>query len=71
MRLGESRTPEGMRLYAIGDVHGCDAMLAEAHEKIAADLALRPVSDHRIVHIGDYTDRGDRFRPASSSAWRG
>ena len=39
MRLGGSRTPEGMRLYAIGDVHGCDAMLAEAHEKIAADLS--------------------------------
>ncbi len=58
MRLGEARTPEGMRLYAIGDVHGCDAMLAGMHETIAADLAERPVADHRIVHIGDYTDRG-------------
>ncbi len=58
MRLGQSRTPEGMRLYAIGDVHGCDAMLAEAHDKIAADLAARPAADHRIIHVGDYTDRG-------------
>lgn len=59
MRLGESRAPEGMRLYAIGDVHGCDAMLAEMHGRIADDLAQRPVADHRIVHVGDYTDRGD------------
>ncbi|MEX0852278.1 MAG: metallophosphoesterase [Bauldia sp.] len=47
-----------MRLYAIGDVHGCDALLVEAHSKIAADLAARPAADHRIIHIGDYTDRG-------------
>ncbi len=58
MRLGQSRTPQGMRLYAIGDVHGCYDMLTETHEKIAADLAGRPVADHRIIHIGDYTDRG-------------
>jgi serine/threonine protein phosphatase 1 len=58
MRVGDARTPDGMRIYAIGDVHGCDAMLAEVHAKIAADLAARPASDHRIVHIGDYADRG-------------
>ena len=58
MRLGESRTPEGMRLYAIGDVHGCDAMLAETHAAIARDLIARPAADHRIIHVGDYTDRG-------------
>ena len=58
MRLGESRTPDGMRLYAIGDIHGCDDMLAEAHTLIAADLADSPVGDHRIIHVGDYIDRG-------------
>jgi serine/threonine protein phosphatase 1 len=58
MRLGESRSPDGMRLYAIGDIHGCDDMLAEAHTMIAADLADSPVDDHRIVHVGDYIDRG-------------
>ena len=58
MRLGESRTPAGMRLYAIGDVHGCDTMLAAMHETIARDLIDRPVADHRIIHVGDYTDRG-------------
>jgi len=58
MRLGQARTPEGLRLYAIGDVHGCDNLLAEAHRKIADDLARRPGADHRIVHVGDYGDRG-------------
>ena len=58
MRLGEAKTPDGMRLYAIGDVHGCDDLLAEAHGKIAADLAARPAADHRIIHVGDYVDRG-------------
>jgi serine/threonine protein phosphatase 1 len=47
-----------MRLYAIGDIHGCDTMLADMHARIAADLAERPVEDHRIVHVGDYIDRG-------------
>lgn len=58
MRLGQARTPEGLRLYAIGDVHGCDDLLAEAHRKIADDLARHPVPDHRIIHVGDYGDRG-------------
>jgi serine/threonine protein phosphatase 1 len=58
MRLGEAKTPEGMRLYAIGDVHGCDDLLAEAHRKAARDLAERPVGDHRNIHVGDYGDRG-------------
>ena len=56
--LGKATAPEGVRLYAIGDVHGCDAALAEMHERIAADLAARPTGDHRIIHIGDYVDRG-------------
>jgi serine/threonine protein phosphatase 1 len=47
-----------MRLYAIGDVHGMDALLAEAHRAIARDLESRPAGDHRIVHVGDYVDRG-------------
>ena len=47
-----------MRLYAIGDVHGCDDLLSEAHTMIAADLADSPVDDHRIIHVGDYIDRG-------------
>jgi serine/threonine protein phosphatase 1 len=58
MRVGEASTPDGTRVYAIGDVHGCDAMLADMHSLIAADLAANRAGDHRIIHIGDYVDRG-------------
>jgi serine/threonine protein phosphatase 1 len=60
MLLGEAQTPAGMRIYAIGDVHGCDDLLAAMHEKVFADLAARPVADHRIIHLGDYIDRGPK-----------
>lgn len=58
MRPGESTTPPGMRIYAIGDVHGCDGLLESVHQSIAADLAAQPIEDFRIIHIGDYVDRG-------------
>jgi serine/threonine protein phosphatase 1 len=58
MHLGEARTPPGMRVYAIGDVHGRDDLLEEVHGQITADRAARPTPDCRIVHIGDYVDRG-------------
>jgi serine/threonine protein phosphatase 1 len=58
MLIGEATTPAGLRLYAIGDIHGCDDKLAAVHAAIAADRAARPVPDHRIIHVGDYADRG-------------
>lgn len=48
----------GRRIYAIGDIHGCDAQLAALHAIIAEDLAGRPVPDPLLIHIGDYVDRG-------------
>jgi serine/threonine protein phosphatase 1 len=51
-------TPPGRRIYAIGDIHGCDAQLANLHELIAEDLAHRPVDTALLLHIGDYVDRG-------------
>jgi serine/threonine protein phosphatase 1 len=60
MFLGEARTPPGTRVYAIGDVHGCDDLLAGVHAGMAEDLRRRPVDAHRIVHVGDYVDRGPK-----------
>ena len=43
--LTQAEPPAGMRLYAIGDVHGCLDALTAVHDRIAADLAARPVGD--------------------------
>lgn len=53
-----ARGPEATRLYAIGDVHGRLDLLTHMHELIRDDLDRRPVRDWRIVHLGDYIDRG-------------
>jgi serine/threonine protein phosphatase 1 len=50
--------PPGRRVYAIGDIHGCDIQLGNLHEVIAEDLARRPVDAPLLLHIGDYVDRG-------------
>jgi serine/threonine protein phosphatase 1 len=45
-------------VYAIGDVHGCDAQLAALLDHIAADSARRPRAHVTLVYLGDYVDRG-------------
>jgi serine/threonine protein phosphatase 1 len=50
--------PPGRRIYAIGDIHGCARQLANLHDRIAEDLASRPVASPLLLHIGDYVDRG-------------
>ena len=54
--------PAGRRVYAIGDVHGCDRQLAELHGQIADDLRARPCPAPLLVHLGDYVDRGPDSR---------
>ncbi len=56
----------GARVYAIGDVHGCDGRLAALHRSVAEDLRRRPVPCPLLVHLGDYVDRG----PESAQAVR-
>jgi serine/threonine protein phosphatase 1 len=50
--------PEGKRIYAIGDIHGCIDRLVALHEAIAEDMAERPCDDVTLIHLGDYVDRG-------------
>jgi serine/threonine protein phosphatase 1 len=50
--------PPGRRIYAIGDIHGCDVQLGNLHATIAEDLAHRPIAAPLLLHIGDYVDRG-------------
>lgn len=62
MLLDDSSLPEGLRVYAVGDVHGRADLLADIWSRIEADLAERPVERSRIVMLGDYTDRGPDSR---------
>ncbi len=50
--------PEGRRIYAVGDIHGCLDRLRALHATIAQDLADRPVASPLLIHLGDYVDRG-------------
>jgi serine/threonine protein phosphatase 1 len=58
MHFDQARGPERMRIYAIGDVHGHLDLLAHMHRRIAAEIERDRPSDWRIVHLGDYVDRG-------------
>ncbi len=62
MRLASARTPDGLRIYAIGDIHGCLTQLEDLYRQIDDDLAGAPAVNHRIVHLGDYLDRGPDSR---------
>jgi len=44
-------------LYVVGDVHGCDDLLAALLENIEKDAADRP---YDMVTVGDYIDRGEQ-----------
>ena len=56
------RLPEGMRIYAIGDVHGRADLLDRLLSRIDAHIVAYPVV--RPVHllVGDYIDRGPGSR---------
>lgn len=53
-----SRVPPGVRVYAIGDIHGRSDLLDGAIDVILADARTAPEENRVIVHLGDYIDRG-------------
>lgn len=57
-----TRVPDGMRVYAIGDIHGCDDLLGRLLEAIDADRHTSRAADIRYVFLGDYVDRGTQSR---------
>lgn len=57
--VDNARVPDGLRIYAIGDIHGRNDLLERLHARITHDArsiaaGVRPV----VVYLGDYVDRG-------------
>jgi diadenosine tetraphosphatase ApaH/serine/threonine PP2A family protein phosphatase len=50
--------PAGLRVYAIGDIHGCLDLLNGLLARIEADIARHPKTKPLYVFLGDYIDRG-------------
>jgi calcineurin-like phosphoesterase family protein len=50
--------PPGVRIYAIGDIHGRADLLRTLLGKVDADRKSRPVDRSVVVFLGDYIDRG-------------
>ncbi len=61
-RDNRARIPEGVRLYAIGDVHGRADLLEHVLESIDADRTAHPASRTVEIFLGDYIDRGPQSR---------
>lgn len=49
--------PEGTRVYAVGDVHGCLDELNRLLDAIDDDLSQSDVQSH-LIFLGDLVDRG-------------
>jgi serine/threonine protein phosphatase 1 len=56
------RIPNGMRVYAIGDVHGRVDLLNAVFERIDATLRDFPIEQSVQILLGDYIDRGPNSR---------
>ena len=50
--------PEGLRVYAIGDIHGRRDLLDMLLDQIESDDRMRGPADTQIVFLGDLVDRG-------------
>ena len=58
IEITHAAAPEQMRIYAIGDVHGRFDLLQQMHQLIAAEIMRDQPADWRVIHLGDFIDRG-------------
>lgn len=50
--------PAGLRVYAVGDIHGRADLLRRLLSLIEADSGERGAAEVRVMFLGDYIDRG-------------
>ena len=60
--LNKASLPDGIRVYAIGDIHGRTDLLRLQLAQIEADETLHRCTRSIIVFLGDYIDRGPDSR---------
>lgn len=54
--------PDGVRVYAVGDIHGRVDLLDRVLDAINSDMASVPIANSIEVFLGDYVDRGPDAR---------
>ena len=54
--------PEGMQIYAVGDIHGRVDLLNKLFTQIDADAARNSNAKAVEIYLGDYIDRGPGSR---------
>ena len=54
----QPRLPDGIRVYAFGDIHGRSDLLKKMFTMIDSDMERNPASRAIEVFLGDYVDRG-------------
>jgi serine/threonine protein phosphatase 1 len=50
--------PDGVRIYAIGDVHGCADLLDSLLKRVEVHKVANPTRECIEIFLGDYIDRG-------------
>lgn len=56
--FAHASTPEGMRLIAVGDIHGRLDLLQALLRQLEDWCAANPGPETRLIFLGDYIDRG-------------
>ena len=63
-----TRVPDGQRVYAVGDVHGCADLFGDIIYAIEADDRARGAAETTVILLGDLVDRGPDSRGVIDAA---
>jgi serine/threonine protein phosphatase 1 len=66
----QAAIPAGIRVYAIGDIHGRLDLLIDLHQRIAEDSRGDALAN-QVIYLGDYIDRGPSSRKVLETLMEG